>query len=924
VRTHPHTLKYGGPPCHSLDNQIFPMCVYNPGVAGKLKIFLGYADGVGKTYAMLEAARQRKAEGVDVAAAWVETHEQVETDALNAGYDVIPPRISFTSGSPVAEMDIDAVLARRPQLALVDDLAHANPPGSRHPNRWQDAVELLETGMDVYCTLNVQNVESLTDAVRQITGLVVTDTVPDSLLDEADQIELVDLPADELLNRFRQGKIQGPAVETFFRMGNLTALREMAMRRAAMRVDDQMRGYLDGAPAETRADVAWAAERVLVAISSHPLSERLVRAGRRLADSLNAEWLVVFVETPGHLQMTSEQRDRLLNTLRSAEELGARAVMLTGESVPETLIEFAIRERVTRLVIGRPAVPGWRELLRGSLVDRILRLSGSIDVFVVSGSGDEGPVKLGKAWNLRTSISRLLASIGLVALVTVLGLALTPWMQPVALAMFFLTAVVVAGAYLGRGPSVMTALLSALSFAYYFTEPRYQITLDDAPHLITLVGLLVVGLVVSGLSTMLRDQVRAARLHEEQSVALNALSRDLTVALGLEEMLASVVRNVAQTFSREVAVLLQGDGTAEAVLAVRASTPGLTLSSKAMETAGWTFQRRKQSGIGTDTHPDAGVRCLPLETREGVVGVLAVAPREAGRILTPEERQLLEGFASLAALAIERAQLSEQARQAAMLRTTERLQTALLNSISHDLRTPLSAITGAVSSLLEAEESGLELGRASRLDLLENAQEEAERLNRLVGNLLDMTRIEAGAMKMKLRPGDVQDVIGAALERAARRLDGRKVITDIASGLPAVCMDFVLMVQVLFNLLDNAVKYSPEETPVEVQACGTAGGIEIRVRDHGLGIPEEDLERVFTKFYRVQRSNGTPGTGLGLSICRGIIEGMGGAIRAENCPDGGAVMVVGLPYHAEELLEPLTAGRNSDSEGIETGRKDER
>jgi two-component system sensor histidine kinase KdpD len=863
-------------------------------MAGKLKIFLGYADGVGKTYAMLEAARQRKAEGVDVVVAWVETHGQEETDALNTGHEVIPARMIYSSGSPVAQMDLDAVLVRKPQLALVDDAAHSNPPGQRHNKRWQDVVELLETGIDVYTTLNVQNVESLTDAVRQITGLVVLETVPDSLLDEADQIELVDLPAEELMNRFRQGKIQGPAVETFFRTDNLTALREMAMRRAALRVDDQMRDYQQEARPASTVNTSWAAERVMVAISSHPLSERLVRAGRRLADSLNAEWLVVYVETPGHLRMKADQRARLLRALRAAENLGARAVTLSGEAVPETLIEFARREQVTRLVIGRPPIPGWRNWLGATLVERILALSGSIDVFVISGDDGEGPAQPAHdTWNFRAPLRKLLIGAGLSLLVTGVGLALGNWIQPVTLAMFYLAVVVFAGASLGQGPSALAALIGALSFAFFFTEPRYVFSLEDAPHLITFSGLLVVGLVVSRLSGLLRDQVRAARTREEQAVALNALSRDLTVALGLEEMLAAVLRNISQTFSREAAVLLPEEGAAK--LAVRACTPGMMLSPAALQAAEWSFQRCKPAGYGTDTHPDAGVRCLPLETREGGVGVLVVAPREVGRMLSPEQRLLLEGFASQAALAIERARLGEQARQAALLRTTEHLQTALLNSISHDLRTPLSVITGSVSSLLEAEQSGLSLDQEMRLDLLENAQEEADRLNRLVGNLLDMTRLESGAMKIKLIAGDIQDVIGAALERAAARLEQRRVVTDIAPALPAVQMDFVLMVQVLFNLLDNAVKYSTPGSIIDVQARSVSGLVEIRVSDRGLGIPPEDLERVFTKFYRVQRVNGAPGTGLGLSICRGIIEAHGGSIHAENRADGGTTLVVRLP-----------------------------
>ena len=637
----------------------------------------------------------------------------------------------------------------------------------------------------------------------------------------------------------------------------------------------------------------------MVAISSHPLGDRLVRAGRRLADSLNAEWFVVFVETPGHLRMSAEQRARLVATLRVAEEMGAQAVSLTGESVPETLIEFARRENITRIVIGRPARPGWYQLINGSLVESILRLSGPIEVFVIGGEPETGGAEFRRIWDLRAPAASYLVSLGLVAGVTLLCIELAPWIPVVNAVMFYLAVVVGAGAIFGRGSALLAAALGTLAYAFFFTEPYYQITVQDASQVITLAGLLGVGLVVSGLSALLRDQVRASRQREEQSSALNALSRDLTIALGLDEMLAAVVRNITHTFGREAAVLLpEGEH-----LVVRAAAPDLVLSPVSIQSADWTFRHRKQSGRLTDTFPEANVRCLPLETREGAVGVLAVAPREPGTRLSPEQRNLLEGFASLAALAIERARLGEQASQAAVLRTTERLQASLLNSISHDLRTPLSTITGAISSLLETEQNGSELDHHTRLDLLENASEEAERLNRLVGNLLDMTRLEAGAMKMKLVPCDVQDVIGAALERASHRLTGRPLRTSIAQDLPTVEMDFVLMVQVLFNLLDNAAKYSPPQSPIEVSARPGLHAVEIEVADRGLGIPAEDLERVFGKFFRVQRTDGVAGTGLGLSICRGIIEAHGGRIRAENRPGGGTTMKLILPVEKPAILD---------------------
>jgi two-component system sensor histidine kinase KdpD len=852
---------------------------------GRLKIFLGYAAGVGKTYAMLEAAQQRKLEGIDVAVAWIERQQFGETLRLLREFEKIG------GASDATEMDVDAVLRRQPQLALVDELAHRNPAGLRHQSRVQDVEELLEAGIDVYTTLNIQNVESLTDIVQQITGLRVDEIVPDSMLDEADELELVDLPAEELMQRLREGKLRLPVVDAFFRKGNLTALREMAMRRAALRVDDQMRGYM----ADQHIAGPWpAGERVMVALSSHPLGDRLVRAGRRLADSLNAEWFVVFVETPGHLRMKSEQRLRLLSMLRSAEEMGARTMTLTGESVADTLVEFARKENITRLLVGRPPRPNWLEFFGGSLVDQILRRSGSIEVFVIGGmEGGPGP-DIGPRLSLESNWTRYLASLGLAGLVTLLGLAFFNLIQAIDVVMFFLASVVVAGAFLGRGPAVFNAAISALAFAFFFTAPYNTFSIEDSSHLVTFLGLLVVGLVISGLSSLLRDQVRASRRREEEATALNGLSRDLTSALGLDEMLAAVIRNVSLTFGREATILMpEGER-----LVVKASSPELVLAPAAIEAVNWSFLHHKQCGRGTETFPGVDVRCLPLMTRDGVVGVLAVAPREAARLLSPEQRSLLEGFARLAALAIERARLSEQASQAAVLRTAERLQAALLNSISHDLRTPLATITGAVSSLLEAEQNQSRLDHAVRLDLLENAAGEAERLNLLVGNLLDMSRVEAGTMKVKLAPCDVQDVIGAALERAARRLGERAVETHIPEHLPAVKMDFVLMVQVLVNLLENAHKYSPPDVVIDMGAQVGAGLVEIWVADRGLGIPPEDLERVFEKFYRVQRPDGVLGTGLGLSICRGIVEAHGGQIHAENRPGGGTLLRVSLMNEA--------------------------
>ena len=854
---------------------------------GKLKIFLGYADGVGKTYAMLEAARRRKAEGVDVVAAWLKVDKGTETEALAAGLESIPPR-RVEADQPVEEMDLEAVLNRKPQLALVDDLAHRNAPGSRHARRYQDVLEFLEAGVNVYTTMNVQHLESLTDVVRQITGQEVEETVPDGVVDEADELEMVDLPPEELLERLQRGGLGEAADHVSARIGELAALRQMALRETAERVDNDMRDFM----ATRSIHGPWAAaERVMVCISAHPIGDRLIRSGRRLAEALRAEWFVVFVETPRHLQMPPGERAMLLRYLRIAEEMGAQPITLTGESVVEALVEFARQQNITRIIIGKPRRSRWLELVRGSRVDRLLERCGSTDVFVIS---DELPPPQPGWWRgvrFRAPVRHYFYSLGIAILVTLVSLWLQRWFEPTHLVMLFLGGIVISGAYLGRGPGVVSALVSGAAFVSLLDHPAPLLTPRDLRHLVTLGGMMAAGLFAGTLTGWLRAQVRAARQREIQTSALSALSRDLTTAIHLDEMLKAVLHHVSQIFHCQAAVLLPEVGQ----LKVRLATPAISLNALDLEAASWAFSHGQPAGAGTETMNEARVRCLPLETRNGVVGVLAIHPLAVEQFQSPDQRDLLAGFGHLAALAIERARLNEQAQQAAILQTTEKLQAALLNSISHDLRTPLSTVSGAISSLLEAEQSGEELDDSIRLDLLENADEEADRLNRLVGNLLDMTRLEAGAMRVHKRPCDVRDLIGAALSQAPRRLAGREVHTHIPDNLPDVALDFVLMVQVLYNLLDNAAKYSPESSEIDITAGIHEDELWISVADRGVGIPPDDLQRIFDKFYRVQRPDGVPGTGLGLSICRGIVEVHGGRIWAENRVGGGAVITLAIP-----------------------------
>jgi two-component system sensor histidine kinase KdpD len=862
---------------------------------GRLKIFLGYAAGVGKTYAMLEAARQRNAEGVDIAIGYIETHKRVETERIAQGLEIIPRKVIEYHGVTLTEMDVDAVLVRRPKLALVDELAHSNAPGSRHLKRYLDVEELLEAGIDVYTTLNIQHLESLNDVVAQITGVSVRETIPDRVIDEANEIELIDLPPEELLTRLREGKVYVPdqaarAIQDFFRKGNLTALREMTMRRAAERVDDQMRSYM-----ETQAIAGpWAAaEHIMVCISPNPLGERLVRSARRLADELKAEWIAVYVQTPHDSTLPQDKRDSAARSLRLAEELGARTVVLPSNASPRalayTVINFAHKNNVTKIVAGKPMRPRWMELMRGSFVDELIHRSGDIDVYVVPTL--EMP-RIPPEENLLQRHSPVLSyamSLLFVSAATGLGYLIGKSLHPTNLIMVYLLAVVLSAIYLGRGPSILASIASVLAFDFFFVPPQYTFRVTDAEYLLTFAGFLLVGIVVSYLTVQTREQANAAQGREAQTIALYELGRDLTAIVGVDAIARTVITHISETFNRDAAIFLpEKDGK----LKVHASSPELTIADNELAVADWSFERGQIAGRGSDTLPEASMRYQPLQTARGIVGVLGVKPADSSNYLTTDQRRTLDAFANQAAIAIERARLVEQARQTEILEITDKLQSALLNSISHDLRTPLVSITGALSSLAE---DSIHLNETTRRSLIETARGEADRLNRLVGNLLDMTRLEAGAMRVQSEPCDIQDMIGSALEQLGPRKANRSIIVNIPSELPFVSVDFVLISRVLVNVIDNALKYSPPDSSIELEAHAASGYIEIEVMDRGVGIPQEDLSRIFDKFYRVQRPDNITGTGLGLSISKGIVEAHGGFIAAENRPGGGTIMTIALP-----------------------------
>jgi two-component system, OmpR family, sensor histidine kinase KdpD len=858
---------------------------------GRLKLFFGAAAGVGKTYAMLEAARELKADGVDVVVGFVETHGRAETEALLGGLEILPPRLVPYRGTTLREFDLDAALARRPTVILVDELAHSNAEGSRHAKRWQDVLELVGAGINVYTTINVQHLESLNDLVAKITGVVVRETVPDSVLERADEIELVDLPPDDLIERLQEGKVYVPeqareAMRNFFRKGNLIALRELALRRTAERVDAQMQAYMrDHAIVKT-----WpVAERVLVCISPSPLAAQLVRAGRRLATRLGAEWIVAFVETPAAAKLTQADRDRVVQTLRLAEQLGAQTVTLSGPTMSEELLAYARARNVSKIVIGKPARSLWKRIVLGSIVDALVRGSGDIDIYVVSGDKEAAvPRSPGRPpqqadWRGYAEAFVVVAACSGIARLMFARFNLSN------LIMVYLLGVVAVAARSGRGPTVLASVLSVAAFDFFFVPPYFSFAVSDTQYLVTFAVMLVVALVISGLTVRIRAQADLARNRERRTAALYAMSRELASTRGVEELLAIAIRHIVDVFPAEVSVLLP-DATGR--LAAR-SVPAATLRVDAAEqaVAQWVYEHRELAGLGTATLPGAAALYVPLIGSRGAAGVLGVKPGEPHAFTSPEQLHLLETFANQTALAIERAALADEAQASQVRMETERLRNSLLSSVSHDLRTPLATITGAATTILE---SGARLDQRTQQELLESVRDEADRLNRLVQNLLEMTRLESGALQLHRDWHPLEEVVGAALGRLAKSLGMRRVTVNIPPDLPLVKIDDVLIEQVFVNLLDNAIKYTPPDSAIRIIVTATDQSVTAEVADHGPGLPKGQEALVFEKFYRAA-SDGRRGAGLGLAICRGVVLAHGGRIWAHNLPEGGVAFLFTLP-----------------------------
>jgi len=861
---------------------------------GRLKIFLGAAPGVGKTYEMLTAGRARLRDRVDVVIGVVETHGRAETRALIRGLEVIPRRSIDYRGQVLDEMDFEAIIERRPDLVLVDELAHTNAPGSRHPKRYLDVLELLERGIDVYTTLNIQHVESLNDVVAQITRIRVRETVPDSLIDRADDIEIIDLTPDDLIKRLHEGKVYLPktasrAIRNYFSPGNLTALRELALRRTAQRVDQQLLNHMQANAIQG----PWpSGERVLVCVRPGTRGASLVRYAKRQADRMRAPWAALHVETVQTANASDEEKNQVAATLRLAEQLGAEIVTLPGQNIANEVLRYAGTHNYSHIIIGRSNRPKWREWLTGSVAFELIRNSGDISVHVISGrEPDSAPERGVTTQDDAPSLRPFIAALAWVSVATLIGQLLARTLDVQNIALVFLMAVLTSAATVGLWPALLSSVMGALAFNFFFLDPTYTFTIRDPEGVLALMFFLGAAVITSNLTARVQRQAHAAQNRARTTERLYMFSKRLSVAATLDDVLWVIVNQMA-TMLGVNAVILLPEGSS---VSVRAGfPPDDTLDDGDIAAAHWAWEHNRPAGRGAETLPGARRLYLPLRTGRVTVGVVGLDSDKAGPLLSPTTQRLFEALADQAALAIERIMLVDDLDRARLAAEADRLRSALLTSVSHDLRTPLAGIVGAASTLREYYD---QVSADQRTDLLQTVQTESDRLGRYIGNLLDMTRIESGLTEPNSTLVDLDEIVGATVERARKILKNHTLTLKIEQDLPMLRLDPVLTEQVLFNLIDNARKYSPEGSTIKIEAWRERKWILLHVLDEGPGIPEADTDRIFDMFYRVKKGDHVQaGTGLGLSICRGFIEAMGGSITAENLKQGrGAKFTIRLP-----------------------------
>jgi two-component system sensor histidine kinase KdpD len=873
---------------------------------GKLKVFFGYAAGVGKTYAMLEAARRERAAGREVVVGYVEPHGRPETETLLQGLESLPTRRVEYNGVVLGEFDVDAARTRRPDLLLVDELAHTNAEGSRHAKRWQDVTELLDAGIDVWTTLNVQHIESLNTVIGQITGVTVRETVPDRVFETADELELADLPPDDLLGRLRAGKVYRPeqaerAVQNFFQKANLVALRELSLRQAAKRVHTEV----ETARRRSAADRPWAtADKLLVCVGPSPTTARVIRTAKQLADALDAPWLAVCVEQPG-IAANPAAAQQVADHLRLAERLGAETVTLTGTGVAATVLDYARTHNVTKLFVGKTRAPRWRRWLRTGVVEQLLAGSGDIDVYLIQGSEEgRGAIRVPEERSSFSCSGYLIATGAVVgASVVAAGFARLR-VAEANVVMAFLAAVAAVAFRYGRGPAVWASVISVLVFDVFFVPPVHSLTVNDTQYLFTFAVMLVIGLLISALTARLRAQLELGRQRERRTLALHRLGKQLSALAGDAFLVAAAGQHLRETLGGDVAIYL-----APAAAAAK-SPPAVVFGNDTVvashpisgPAAHWVMTHDRIAGRGTDTLPNAVALFVPLTGSQSTFGAIAVRVEPADRLLQPDQRQWLENCASQLALALERDRMAVSAADARLRAETEQVRNTLLSGVSHDLKTPLAAIAGASSTLLQLDPTAA----GTRRELLDTISDEAVRLNRLLENILQIARLDAGAVAPNKQWHVLEDIVGSALRRTQPLLNDHRVEVRLPSEMTLLFVDGLLMEQVFANLLENAARYTPAGSHVVISASAVGREFVVTVADDGPGLPPGSADVIFDRFYRGPTGpDAGRGSGLGLAICRAIVGLHGGTIRAATRPAGGAAFTIRLPLTGDPPRLPV-------------------
>jgi two-component system sensor histidine kinase KdpD len=865
---------------------------------GRLKIFFGAAAGVGKTYAMLEAARSVRASRIDLVAGYIESHGRLETERLLMGLEQLPLLEVDYRGITRAELNLDAALSRHPAILLVDELAHANlvggEPRQRHPKRWQDVEELLAAGIDVWTTVNVQHLESLNDVVAGITGARQRETIPDRLFDQADDIQLIDLPPSDLLTRLRAGKVYSvehaaPATKNYFREGNLSALRELALRRTADRVNADALSHKDR---DGFARPWLSRDRFLVAVAPDDQAEQIIRVGKRFADGLDAEWLVVSVETPAMLRLGEAARNRRVDILRFAESLGAQTVTLDGPSASAALAEYARLRNISRVVVGAPRREGLSTLIRPSTAAKLVRMTKGFDVSVIAQraaaktnpSIREAGESDGPNWPAYG------AALGISLACTAAASVMYSYFALTNLVMVYLLGATVAALKLGRGPASTTAVVNVLAFDFFFVPPRYSFAVADFQYVVTFGVMLAVALIIATLVASVRAQTRVAGARQVRTSLLYAMSRELVSTRDIEDLSRVVAKHVAETFASKT-VLLLPDASGR-LRHPKAPPIACSLMNADISVAQWVHDNGTPAGLGTDTLPANAVQYLPLRAGDHTVGVLAVLPSQRRRLLLPEQRHLLEAFAAQIALALERARLQEAAERSRVTAETEGIRNTMLASISHDLRTPLAVITSASSALNDPAST---FDAESRGSLAAQIEVKSKEMAEIISNVLDLMRLESGQVALRQDGVAIEDIVNSALARLAARLRDHPVEVHIPAELPDVNVDGSLVLQVFINLLENIVKYTPARTEIRISAGLQGAFLRVGIEDAGPGLPPGDVDRLFDKFQRGRDESSAGGAGLGLSICRAIVSIHGGQISAGRIDGGGARFAFTLP-----------------------------